>query len=277
MPKDDRAFFADAESADQEFKRVSNEKFQESFVYMGDMTEERMVRFDQYYNTFRGMGLISGGTTPVIERIESEVRTVLVHYELENAGPIGDIRRMLDGWSGDSRSASYNFKNHYLRRLSDSMARQYSAALAMQCVMEAHEAVIDQARQRYLDLIDNATRAIDESVELARRSSPASSLTTVISAIATGFTIGAPTGGAHGAVVGAIVGAAAAAIQTIGTHLDSTSSTPVGSEWYSIADDTLIKLDAVLTAVGEETREVEKSLDQVLQDIGKRDFLAPQV
>lgn len=270
-------FFADMQTADQEFRAASNDKgLNQPLVASNEEVQSRMARFGHYYRYFRELGRISGGTKPVIDQIKLQILPRLKKYTPDsNEGPIEIIRYKLEDWRGPEGSASYQFKNRYLPKLATAMETQYSVMQSMAAVMIAHEAVIDQARQKYLDLINNTTKAIGQ-IPSQQGSSFADLVVTVVNAVAAGFTVGGVIAEGPGAVAGAVFGL----IQGVGTYIDNTEGTPTGGDWLSITGDTLDKLEAVVTAVKEETKKVEAALDEVFHYVTgefRDQFLAPPV
>lgn len=264
--------------ADRAFREASYENLG-AMMLAGPMQEEvesRLSRFQYYHHYFHELGRISGGTEPVIAKIEQEIIPRLERHKLDNnESPIQTIRRKLEGWEGPYGSASYKFKNDYLPPLATSLENQYSTMEAMAGVMKTHEAVIDQARQKYLDLIDSTTTAIDENTELQRESSNALSVTEVVAGITAGMGVGA-SGGPWGAVAGVAFGV----LQVVGPRIDEALNPPGGDSWFSITDDALGQFEDLVTAVNEETHGVESALDQVLVYVegeSRDEYLAPEV
>jgi hypothetical protein len=268
MPRDDQAFFADISAADQEFRAASAE----NLIVIGDDAHAQLVRFQHYYSYFQELGRISGGTEPIIEKLELRILPRLEDYGQDNTeGPIANIREKLGGWQGPAGSASYGFKFDYLPRLATALENKYSIMQALAAVLITHEAIIDRARQKYLDLIDNTTAAIGQDTS-ERSSSGAEVVVSVVGAVASGLAISVAVGPVAGTVFGAIQG--------IGGVIDATATEPGGDDWWSITNDALDKLEAIATAVREETRGVESALDRVLIYVNgefQDEFLAPPV
>lgn len=290
MPKDDQVFFADIEAANQEFLRATHEdeNLKGILFYEPSLNHEvqaRLDRFQDYYYYFRDLGRISGGTQPIIEHFDDSVLPHLATFRLNDPqGPIPVIRLKLGegvdegAWQGPPGSASYQFKTQYLPSLSHALEKQYWIVKSMRGVMEIHQAVIDQARQKYLDLINNTTAAIEHQ----HQDSSSLSVTQVVNSVATGFTVGGVVGaeaGAEAGPVGLFVGAFVGAIHGIGTAIDNSHEKSAGSDWFSITNNTLNMLGELVTDVGKEAGKVQSSLATVLEHVeGRREeFIAPKV
>lgn len=264
------------EASDQAFRMASAENLGMMGVMAEDEVESRMARFQYFYNYFHDLGRISGGTEPVIEKIEGEIIPDLKQYKLDNnESPIQIIRGKLEGWTGPYGSASYKFKWEYLPALATALENKYSTMEAMAGVMKTHQAIIDQARQKYLDLIDNTTTTLDENTEVQRASSNAVSVTGVVAGITTGIGLGAA-GGPYGAVAGAAFGL----LTAVGPSIDESLSPPQGDNWWDITADALDQLEGLVSDVNVETYNVETALDKVLEYVNgqyRNEYLAPKV
>lgn len=277
MPRDDQAFVADVATSNEALCAALEENLEfVDLAYSEDEINARLMRFAHYRGYFETLGKISGGTEPVIDAFEARIARSLAVYEHDNNnGPTEVIKGKLEDWTGPYGSASYRFKHDYLPSLALAMATKRSTMQSMSMIMTTHQAIIDQARQKYLDLLDNTARALDANARARQRESSAASLVvSIVAAFGTAATIAALPGAP--VVMGVVFGA----IQGVGSVIDHASTEPAGDDWREITADAIEKLGDIVSFVEEETRQVETGLDRVLEYVTgeyRHEFLAPEV
>lgn len=259
MPRDDERFFADMSASAEAFDKASRKCLGGIEYITPEQITPRMTRLQTHHGYFNNLGRISGGTEPVIERIRGQILPRLKQYEgTATEGPIPVILRKLDEWDGPAGSAGYGFRNTYLPGLAASLTTKYSVMQSMAAIMLIQEGIIDQARQKYLDLLDETIRAYDASSDQRenRASSVAQLVVNVVGGVSSGLSVGALAGPVGAATLSAITG--------IGAAIDAATKPCEASGWIDITEDSLGKLDAVVAAIEEEADKVASVLDQVM-------------
>ncbi|MEU6248176.1 hypothetical protein [Glycomyces sp. NPDC047010] len=259
MPKDDATFTSDLDAVREKFQEASEKNMREAYGFMlRDQFESQMNRVQSGLRFVNEIGSISGGTAIVTDALELQVLPRLKEYELSNnEGPVQIVRGKLEEWHGPEGSASYQFKWAYLPQLATALENQLAAMQSMAAIMTSYEAVLDQVRQKTLDILKEATKAIDDNTEQVEQ---ASSVAAMVTAVVTGLAGGATVGGPKAPFAAAVFGALGA----VGVKLDAVATATEGDNWFDITGDMLEKLQDVATATKEEAGVLASALDEVL-------------
>ncbi|MER7012788.1 hypothetical protein ABT324_15325 [Saccharopolyspora sp. NPDC000359] len=208
--------------------------------------------------TVEGFGQISGGTEVATHFIEDQARNALQKHDIHlHNRPTQEIKGILQYWNGPWGSAASNFHNSYLNSLDHALYDEYLILSYMSAAIKSCEAIIDQARQKYLDILGSAMSKLTGGGP-DQRSSAADRADTMINSIATGVTIGSA-GGAEGAAWGALAGA----LYGCGKLIAEGMSDPEGENWVTILDGTLANRNTIEPAVRHEMQSIEKFLQDV--------------
>lgn len=123
-----------------------------------ELAEGCLASIQGFATVVQSFGSISGGTE-VATRFIDEARACLKDYGKNlNSSPVAEIDRKLEYWRGPYGSASWYFRREYLNSLKNGLHDQYVILLWLSSVVKSYEAVIDQARQNYLDILSAAIK-----------------------------------------------------------------------------------------------------------------------
>ncbi|WP_199041654.1 hypothetical protein [Glycomyces salinus] len=266
MPKDDEVFAADVESAFEALWEAFRDESSTADVLFA---KPLLTELQAGSPLFTGFGRITGGTSPVLSSMSLSVRPVLSDLNPEHGrGPIDTIESKLEWWDGPSGSPQYEFKNGYLPDLYSALGATHGVLQAAEAAMALVEAIIDQARQKYLDLLESTLARMGQVARARKRASnPASMVTAVFSALATVFS---------GGVASVILGGVAA----VGAVIDHATTDPGEGEYVAILRGALDRAAGIRSAVEEEAGNVATILDGALNYVvgPQQDrFLAPEV
>ncbi|QSB04931.1 hypothetical protein [Natronoglycomyces albus] len=257
MPTNDELFYSDTENAYDQFREATEDNLGWSVIH-GIRTEESELllrRFNWYYDYFRELGAISNGTRPILRELRNEVMVTMNDFVLsERFSPTGIIDDELTDWRGPTGN---KFRNEYLRDLNKALLTRYEAVGSLATIIEVHEAVINQARKKYLDLLDSTIEAI-EGITASRQSNSAKLVAIIAENAILALTAAIP----GGTLI--IAARILIAVKTAGQLIDAVSTDVSGDNWWDVMEQTVEKCSDIKKAVEEATSDVAEDLDRAL-------------